>query len=1494
MQTRHHCDRAAATWAILVILALGSVVPTAHATLAPRVNVEILGGPLPAEAGMVYAGTFRVTTEFAADFESFDAPPNPCYETLLLDAPQFVHLEDGEHLDIPFSFLAGDPTCGPLTLAFDLDGATASFSWDLSPESFAEGTIDQPLLQLATESAAGKRSALAGLAVAPPVPAPPAALLPGDEPHDHDESTKADRNIRVRGRIVYARSAVQDVGADGSSVYVYDGSRLFALTSTDPDGYFDVTFPWYGCFFCGSPFNPQLRVVFSSENTKVSLQNSSNKRLRWETKTWSNYAGTDLDVGVWTPADKDQPYLHALTVLTRCWRLVLDDAGLDAVQVKCTYPNPDPNAGPFYWAAGDRIFMNKSRIWLEVTLGHEYGHHITANHAADSATNYCNGVCDKSAKECGHCTWCVESETDAWNEGFASYVADALRRRHVALYGVSFIDQLRFDRLALCNGSGALDSPPGNEGAFVACLADIEDADNEDDTLTAEVSGWRDVLTLGTDEIWTVALQDLPKTPLQFLHAFLARYPQHAAGLWETGKNNGFDLDLQAPGAPPAFISTSHQPGVPSPDGTITMIWSGAPDDCSGIAGYSLRATLDAPALPSASQVVGNVNAYTTFQLPAGNWYLTIRAVDRAGRWSGVWASAGPFVIQPPQPADLAAVTLPGWAHPVVPRPAADVDLSSVPAPASLTAGNQTWWNLGLRNVGGQATTGTVFQDLYIDGVLRDYGTIGGSFPVGPNGTMGFLNYGPLDVGGGRHTFGGWIDGREALPEAGEADNLWAKQWTWAPSAFPLANRRERAAPPLRTGGWNALGAPATGWNLDGLRVTTNLGFYGVWMHALDNQLDYDLELHSFTGGGETGFDTWLASSAHLGGRLDAVLWNRTVARDQAFDLGVVNYSGGSSDYAIEFVAASEHTFGSTAVGALAQGRMMMLRTVAIAAGQTGPVSVTVAATPASAPLRVAWFDAAFAAGGIGQASSVATTGSGGAARLDLQVATAGTCFLAIYRDPSDGADPVTVSLEVGTTKPDLLTFALPGWHAPLVPRPASDGTVGSVPAPTVLVGDLAPTWFNYALANASLTASPPTDSTLLLDGASLATVPWPALPAYTFASQHPAAGHVVRAGRHTASWRLDTGAAATESDETNNRTGGQWTWMPPLLAAGVPVTRSAPPDRTGGWEDIPDPLATPLWFNCDGLRIDTALDPEHRSGYWQAVAVLPGPASDVDIRLHEAAASPLDGFGNGLTLSGWGTGASDYVLVNFNRTTRRPFDAGVVNAGGDEPYTAHHALSTWLGNDPAGSSGPFTLGTSRIANLHEVRLSPGNYIVRLRSLNGLGDLGLTFHPGEMAYLAKSVTVAGGSSWEAPAGGEERLLLTIDVTRHNCLAVWRVGATDLADPATYTLEFQAVSAVEAPQVPAAAGIVGTWPNPFNPRLTVAFDLPRAESAVLAVYGVDGRLVRSLLHDHLDAGRHEVVWDGQDDAGRRAASGVYFVRLQAGLDGLHLARVTLLK
>lgn len=91
--------------------------------------------------------------------------------------------------------------------------------------------------------------------------------------------------------------------------------------------------------------------------------------------------------------------------------------------------------------------------------------------------------------------------------------------------------------------------------------------------------------------------------------------------------------------------------------------------------------------------------------------------------------------------------------------------------------------------------------------------------------------------------------------------------------------------------------------------------------------------------------------------------------------------------------------------------------------------------------------------------------------------------------------------------------------------------------------------------------------------------------------------------------------------------------------------------------------------------------------------------------------------------------------------------------------------------------------------------------------------------------------------------------------------------------------------VAAPDLPSAGALVTAraYPNPFNPRATIAVTLARTSRVSLTVVDVAGRLVRELHKGELAAGEHVFTWNGSDRAGRALASGTYFFRVTAGAE-----------
>ena len=68
------------------------------------------------------------------------------------------------------------------------------------------------------------------------------------------------------------------------------------------------------------------------------------------------------------------------------------------------------------------------------------------------------------------------------------------------------------------------------------------------------------------------------------------------------------------------------------------------------------------------------------------------------------------------------------------------------------------------------------------------------------------------------------------------------------------------------------------------------------------------------------------------------------------------------------------------------------------------------------------------------------------------------------------------------------------------------------------------------------------------------------------------------------------------------------------------------------------------------------------------------------------------------------------------------------------------------------------------------------------------------------------------------------------------------------------------------------------PNPFMGETMISYAVPVEAWVSLKIYDVSGRLVRTLVNRVVRPGIYRLYWRGEDDSGRRCASGVYFLRM----------------
>jgi len=518
-----------------------------------------------------------------------------------LDVVYTLYLDDRETEDIRIEVTPIDPE-EPLDILYRVDGKDHRLVFDPRASGWRAGATERrgdslPRKVPATDRPRGE-------------PSPPTPPLAEQDPRYaevlKDPASKS-TSIHVWGRVIHSRLRVLgasqddriDIGADGATVRMFDWNNVYtdlelASAITDEAGYFDMTFGWTGSVYDLLP-DLYLQVESGGPAAVVHWPGSSDP-FSWQSGIHHNFSGVALDYGEHGVL-LDEQALQILTSLTRTRRWFADESGITAPQVRVTYPDGEESA--WYTTPAGTMHIGTDRAWREDTHSHEYGHHIQNHYIGLPSPDYCDpmGNCDDPGG-CSHCEWCEENPSDAWCEGFANWIADAVTLHWDGTYEEPPLHHRYSETVEKCHITNTYHDPYKTEGNFQALLHDIQDNRADDDSVA---TGFRDWLSLGTHEILTLHLSSYwNHTAENFIERFMNIYPEQKRRLWETARNCGFIGIDTTPPLSPTTITSSHN-ATPSPDATITMNWSEGWDELSGIGGYSYLMSTVGPEPPLVS-----------------------------------------------------------------------------------------------------------------------------------------------------------------------------------------------------------------------------------------------------------------------------------------------------------------------------------------------------------------------------------------------------------------------------------------------------------------------------------------------------------------------------------------------------------------------------------------------------------------------------------------------------------------------------------------------------------------------------------------------------------------------------------------------------------------------------------------------------------------------------------------------------------------------------
>ncbi len=159
---------------------------------------------------------------------------------------------------------------------------------------------------------------------------------------------------------------------------------------------------------------------------------------------------------------------------------------------------------------------------------------------------------------------------------------------------------------------------------------------------------------------------------------------------------------------------------------------------------------------------------------------------------------------------------------------------------------------------------------------------------------------------------------------------------------------------------------------------------------------------------------------------------------------------------------------------------------------------------------------------------------------------------------------------------------------------------------------------------------------------------------------------------------------------------------------------------------------------------------------------------------------------------------------------------------------------------------------------------------------------------------------AGSVIWDRPEGGFRKFAATFPFALSGLTTPSENSIPSGLTVRSELLRELLVDCIQAPLVSVPTPVVPTnraylaarnAPDPFNPTTVFHLTLGRTSHTEARIYNMRGELVHTLHVGVLEAGVHQLPWDGRDDNGAAVASGVY--ALKAVSDGLSVTEKAVL-
>jgi PKD repeat protein len=265
------------------------------------------------------------------------------------------------------------------------------------------------------------------------------------------------------------------------------------------------------------------------------------------------------------------------------------------------------------------------------------------------------------------------------------------------------------------------------------------------------------------------------------------------------------------------------------------------------------------------------------------------------------------------------------------------------------------------------------------------------------------------------------------------------------------------------------------------------------------------------------------------------------------------------------------------------------------------------------------------------------------------------------------------------------------------------------------------------------------------------------------------------------------------------------------------------------------------------------------------------------------------------VTLTAWGKKGFDsitipnliYVDAEFDHLPLKIEAAGSTFPGEDWSNAIDHdvwGVGSIVSAIPADAWAVFSFRDGKAKNIYKIRLLTDTAMDHKFVTNLVQDFEIWISLDNVdfvpAYLGTSAKIDG--QWDLIEFAEPvqakfvRLTLTSSRSENahfRELAEFQILGTNL-------LAKPLAESEVANDQPRSFGLGQNYPNPFNPHTVIPLEIPEPANVSLAIYDLQGRLVRQLMDQVSISGTFQQVWDGTNFANEPVAAGVYVYRLIA--------------